>query len=191
MKNPKKVIMPIVICCMLGATSTGCARQTTTADTATATEQQDLETEQQDIETNETEQQDLETNETTKETETTVDIVPGTNMSDAAELPLNTQTAGTVEAGQTVWYSFTTGDTESYRVIMVNTSSDKTPVIEGRVYDEYGDGVGGQSHFVYNTGTPETIDIEKADAESIYYISLQGDTREDIDYTVVVKPIEK
>ena len=193
MKNIKKIIMPLVISCMIG-TFTGCSQQTATpANTVEETKQQ--ESTQQETETTVTEEKETSVEPESKETVTTADIVPGTNMSEAADLPLNTQTTGTVETGQTLWYAFTTGDTEgtSYRVMIVNTTSDNDKsIIEGHVCDEYGDEVGGSSHFVYGDGTPETIDIEKADAGTTYYISLKVENfREDTDYTLVVKPLEK
>lgn len=184
--------MTLTIACMIG-TFTGCSQQTAApANTVEETKQQ--ESTQQEPETTVTEEKESSV-ESEKETITTADIAPGTNMSEAADLPLNTQTAGTVETGQTLWYSFTTGDTEgaSYRVMIVNTTSDNDKsIIEGHVCDEYGDEVGGSSHFVYGDGTPETIDIEKADANATYYISLKVENfREDTDYTLIVKPLEK
>ena len=193
MKNIKKIIMPLVISCMIG-TLAGCSTQQTATPTTTEQEATQQETETEVTEVTEEKETAVES-EPEKETVTTADIVPGTNMSESAELPLNTQTAGTVESGQAVWYSFTTGDTEgaSYRVMIVNTSSgnDKA-IMQGHVCDEYGDEVGGSSHYVYNDGTPETIDIEKSSANSTYYISLEVENfREDTDYTIVVKPMEK
>ena len=189
MRNIKKIIMPLVISCMIG-TFTGCSTQQTAAPANT-----EQESTQQESETTVTEEKETTVEPESKETITTADIAPGTNMSEAAELPLNTQTTGTVETGQTLWYAFTTGNEEgmSYRVMIVNTTSDNDKsIIEGHVCDEYGDEVGGSSHFVYGDGTPETIDIEKADANATYYISLKVENfREDTDYTLIVKPLEK
>lgn len=152
-------------------------------------------TKTQSVENNETETETQEADTTSEPT--TVDIMPGTSMSEAAELPLNATTTGTVESGQSVWYSFTTGDTEgmTYKVMMENVTSDpdKTHAIyEGHVCDEYGETVGGTSHFVRIEDTaPEVITVEKAKANTTYYISLDVQAfRDDTDFTIVVKPVE-
>ena len=179
MRNTKKIIMTLTIACMIG-TFTGCSQQTAApANTVEETKQQ--ESTQQEPETTVTEEKESSV-ESEKETITTADIAPGTNMSEAADLPLNTQTAGTVETGQTLWYSFTTGDTEgaSYRVMIVNTTSDNDKsIIEGHVCDEYGDEVGGSSHFVYGDGTPETIDIGLAQ-KNMKVLIVDADPQSDV-----------
>lgn len=190
----KKIITSIAIACMVGTMLAGCSKeQHTQPSTESVKETQSVESETKETTAPETEE-NTETVEDTKSEVTTVDITPGTNMTDAAELPLNAKASGTVESGETAWYSFTTGDREgvTYRVMIVNTTSGKDEaIVEGRVCDEYGDEVGGTSHFVYDDGTPENIDVEKASATTTYYISLKVEPfRDDTDYTIAVKPME-
>ncbi len=115
-------------------------------------------------------------------------------MSDAAQINLEQEVSGTVESAGAAWYSFTTGpeDKMDYKVLLVNTSADDADaVIEGSVLDEFGEPVAGKYNYAYNDGTPCVMTIEKAKANTTYYISLTVEGYDsDTGYTVVVKPVE-
>lgn len=128
-----------------------------------------------------------------KQTETTAEIEPAENMSDAPDLPLNTKVEHEIYSGQTQWYSFTTGEESGvdYGVIFVNTTSADEPgdhTVEGMVRNEFGEEVGGGYHFVDAGESAETITIERAEANTTYYIGVKLESfRKDSGYTLVVK----
>lgn len=115
-------------------------------------------------------------------------------MSDAAQINLEQEVSETVESAGAAWYSFTTGpeDKMDYKVLLVNTSADDADaVIEGSVLDEFGEPVAGKYNYAYNDGTPCVMTIEKAKANTTYYISLTVEGYDsDTGYTVVVKPVD-
>ena len=115
-------------------------------------------------------------------------------MSDAAQINLEQEVSGTVETNGAAWYSFTTGpeDEMDYKILLVNTTADDTEaVIEGSVLDEFGESVAGEYNYAYSDGTPCVMTLEKAKANTTYYISLTVEGyNNDTGYKVVVKPVE-
>lgn len=190
MKGLKKIIAAVMAVCMMGVVLAGCGGskdETTGATEATTVA----------VETEGTKEEASETTEEKTEAKTEAeddDVEAGTNMSDAAQIGLEQEVAGTVESAGAAWYSFTTGpeDEMDYKVLLVNTTADDTEaVIEGSVLDEFGESVAGKYNYAYNDGTPCVMTIEKAKANTTYYISLTvSGYNNDTGYTVVVKPVE-
>ena len=114
-------------------------------------------------------------------------------MSDAPDLPLNTKVENEIYSDQTHWYSFTTGEESGvdYGVIFVNTTPGDEPgdhTVEGMVRNEFGEEVGGGYHFVDAGGSAITITIERAEANTTYYLGVKlASFRKDSGYTLVVK----
>ena len=163
----RKVLTILLISCMAGAMLAGCGNQSG-SDTGKG-------------------------NSAKSSKETTAEIAPGDNMSDAAELPLNTKVENEIYSGQTQWYAFTTGDEEGvdYGAIFVNTTpkdEEGDHTLEGMVRTEFGEEIGGGSHYVDAGESAETITIERAEPNTTYYIGVKLESfREDAGYTLVVK----
>lgn len=125
--------------------------------------------------------------------ETTADIAPGTDMSHSAELPLYTKVENEIYSGQTHWYSFTTGQENQvdYAVVLVNTTPGDTEgdhTVQGMLMNEFGEELGGGYHYVYSDGKPTTITLERAEANTTYYVGIKLENySEDSGYTLVVK----
>lgn len=191
----KKAMAAFMAVCMMGVVLAGCGGSDdgateTIEGTAAVTETEAIKEET----TSETAEEKT-TEKETEENTTAENLEAGTNMSEAVHIDLEQEAAGTVEAGTAVWYAFTTGDDEKmdYRVLVVNTTSgDSEAVIDGYIYNELGEPVVSGYNYAYSDGKPMTMTVEKAPANTTYYICLNVEGYyHDTDYTVVVKPIEE
>lgn len=204
----RKALAILLISCIVGTMTIGCGsapvsdsgnaaevtqetEEISEPETAPEPVQEDTSDEAEDTEipssTAETEEAEP------KQQETTAEIAPAENMSDAPDLPLNTKVRNEIYSGQTQWYTFTTGEESGvdYGVIFVNTTSADEPgdhTVEGMVRNEFGEEVGGGYHFVDAGESAETITIERAEPNTTYYIGVKLESfRKDSGYTLVVK----
>lgn len=195
MKGFKKIIAALMAVCMMGVVLAGCGGSKDETTGATEVTTAATETEGTKEEVSDPTKESTEAKTETKTEAQDADVEAGTNMSDAAQISLEQKASGTVETNGAAWYSFTTGpeDKMDYKVLLVNTTADDTEaVIEGSVLDEFGESVAGEYNYAYSDGTPCVMTIEKAKANTTYYISLTvSGYNNDTGYTVVVKPVEK
>lgn len=195
MKGFKKIIAALMAVCMMGVVLSGCggSKDETTGATEATTAATETEGTKEEVSDPTKESTEAKTEAKTEAQD--ADVEAGTNMSDAAQISLEQKASGTVETNGAAWYSFTTGpeDKMDYKVLLVNTTADDTEaVIEGSVLDEFGESVAGEYNYAYSDGTPCVMTIEKAKANTTYYISLTvSGYNNDTGYTVVVKPVEK
>lgn len=194
MKGLKKIIAAVMVVCMMGVVLAGCGGSKDETTGATEATTAAVETEGTKEEASDPTKENTEAKTEAKTEAEDDDVEAGTNMSDAAQINLEQEVSGTVESAGAAWYSFTTGpeDKMDYKVLLVNTSADDADaVIEGSVIDEFGEPVAGKYNYAYNDGTPCVMTIEKAKANTTYYISLTVEGYDsDTGYTVVVKPVE-
>lgn len=191
MKGFKRIIAVLMAVCMIGAVLAGCGGSNDETTGATEATTASAETEGTTEETTDT--AEATTEEATVEEATAGNVEAGTNMSDATEISLEQKVSGTVEAGGAAWYSFTTGSEEAdYNIVVVNTTSgDDRAIIDGAVYNEAGESIAGSYNYAYGNGVPSTMKIEKAAANTTYYVCLTVENfNSDTGYTVVVKTAE-
>lgn len=199
----RKILAILLISCITGTMAAGCgsapvsdsgnntdiSQETQEPEIDSAPVQEDSSDEAQESEPQSNTAEESEP----KQAETTAEIVPAENMSDAPDLPLNTKVENEIYSGQTQWYSFTTGEESGvdYGAIFVNTTPGDEPgdhTVEGMVRNEFGEEVGGGYHFVDAGESAETITIERAEANTTYYIGVKLESfRKDSGYTLVVK----
>ena len=200
----RKILKILLISCITGTMAAGCGMipaSDSGNDTEETQESQEQETDSAPVqEDTANEAEEIDTQSSTaeegsepKQEETTAEIEPAENMSDAPDLPLNTKVENEIYSNQTHWYSFTTGEESGvdYGVIFVNTTPGDEPgdhTVEGMVRNEFGEEVGGGYHFVDAGGSAITITIERAEANTTYYLGVKlASFRKDSGYTLVVK----
>lgn len=185
MKHVKKIITIFTIASVMGTMLVGCSGKSQTTSSS----------EPPKTEVESTAKPENETNESTEQsTVDSTEIVAGTEMSSAGNIPFNTTVSGLVESGSTAWYAFTTDDTErgTYKVISENTTSGEETTMEAIVYDEYGTKLAGNSQYVKNDGQIGTVTLEKASANTTYYIGINvAAFYDDCDYNITVKPVKE
>ena len=99
------------------------------------------------------------------------EIRGGTNMDDAAQLPMNTKVYGTLHDGRNMYYSFHTGPDagSSYQITVI----DKTPFdarIGFYVFDLPGSELAGAS--AYGDGIASTLTVDGLSPDTDYFIRL-------------------
>lgn len=205
MKNLKKIILALTISCMVGTSLVGCSllgnatKETTEEPQAEQTEQTETEPEEQQAEpeTTEPETQEQTTQEQTAQPQTNEQsggaITPGTNMSEAGQIPLNEKYAGSLIPKESAWFAFTTGSEPTiYNITFVNTSADQDYRLSGDVYTEYGDKIFYGSYDAMRDGKPVTIKADKLETNTTYYVCLSSNAFQgQMNYTIVVKPVDE
>lgn len=193
MKHVKKIITIFAIASVMGTMLVGCSGKSQTTSTSEPPKTEVESTAKPENETNESTEPSTEES-TEQSAVDSTEIVAGTEMSSAGNIPFNTTVSGLVESGSTAWYAFTTDDTErgTYKVISENTTSGEETTMEVIVYDEYGTKLAGNSQYVKNDGQIGTVTLEKASANTTYYIGINvAAFYDDCDYNITVKPVKE
>lgn len=118
------------------------------------------------------------------------EIIAGTNMYEAGEMPLNTNVPGHIKGDYrdttSAWYSFTTGSTAEteYTVVCTNTSPG-TCSLDFVLYDDLGAELA--QNQAENNGVPSTIVSSELTPDTTYYIQVSLNLWDDIDFILSVK----
>lgn len=114
------------------------------------------------------------------------EIIAGTNMYEAGEIPFNTNVPGRVEGNIYAWYSFTTGSTAGteYTIVCTNTSPG-TYSLDFVLYDDLGAELA--QNQAENNGVPSTIVSSELTPDTTYYIQVSLNLWDDIDFILSVK----
>ena len=114
------------------------------------------------------------------------EIIAGTNMYEAGEIPFNTNVPGRVEGNIYAWYSFTTGSTAGteYTIVCTNTSPG-TYSLDFALYDDLGTEL--TKNQANSNGTPSTVISNELNPDTTYYIRINSEVQEDTDFFLSVK----
>lgn len=121
------------------------------------------------------------------------EVVAGTNQSSATMLPIDTKVLGTIAESGNVWFGFTTGESETatYTGVAINTTAG-SDIIEGFLYDEYGNRLSESNLYAKQDGTPISITSDKLKPNTTYYIRLfSKNTNKKVSYSIAVKSSEE
>ncbi len=186
MKHVKKIITILSIVAVMGTMIVGCSSTPESPSNPEPSEKEDANANVDSENSNDTSEENV--------TVDATDIVAGSEMSSAGELPFNAKATGLVESGKTAWYSFTTDSTErgTYKVLSENITDGEETTMEVVIYDEDGTALAGDYNYVKNDGQVGTATLEKADANTTYYIGINVKPFDnDCDYNITVKPAKK
>ena len=118
------------------------------------------------------------------------ELVPGTNQENAILLPLGTEAFGTYQPGSYSWFAFTTGEKTgaTYKVTLVNETVNSNR-LKGILFDEYGEQISDDWHWndAGSSGTPGTYSTDKLQPDTTYYVRLESESEQPIDYSIIVK----
>lgn len=184
MKHMKKIITILSLIAVMGTMIVGCSSNSQSPSNSESSEKENTNANSEN--SNDVSEENL--------TVDAADIIAGSEMSSAGDLPFNTKVTGLVESGKTAWYSFTTDNTErgTYKVLSENITDGEETTMEVIVYDEYGTVLAGDYNYVKNDGQVGTVTLEKADANTTYYIGINVKPFDnDCDYNITVKPAKK
>lgn len=103
------------------------------------------------------------------------EVKPGTNMDDAALIPLDTKVSGTVAKDENLWFAFNTGAEENapYQISFINKTPDSPNLVLG-LFDQYGDRL--KQPEAGADGAMRTEEVTDLAANTTYYILLRGNS---------------
>lgn len=186
MKHIKKILTLFTITCMMGTMIVGCSNAPKETGKMENTEKSVEDNNEEDSTTSDKKEED------TVKVPEDMEVAAGKEMSSASSIPLETKVSGTAESGATAWYSFTTSDAETYKIMSENVTDGDETTMEVVVYDEYGTKLVGDKNYIKNNGKPGVATLEKADANTTYYIGINVETFvDDCDYNIIVKAVKE
>lgn len=178
----KKKIVSLVLCTFIVVLAlSACGKE---KEDAGETIEQVEQSEEQQLE--ETEEEVEEEAEKTVE-EDKDEVVPGSSQTNAYLLPLNTKVFGTVDADEYAWFAFTTGEEAgaTYNVTFVNETVESGR-LKGTVIDEYGTAMEGYE-CAERDGFPMTISSASLEPDTTYYVRLESENDDKLDYSLIIK----
>lgn len=183
MKHMKKIIATLSLVTVMGTIIIGCSSSSEPSSNSEPSKKEDTNANVDSEDSKDSSEENVEVN--------AADVIAGSEMSSAGELPFNAKATGLVESGKTAWYSFTTDSTErgTYKVLSENITDGEETTMEVVIYDEDGTALAGDYNYVKNDGQVGTATLEKADANTTYYIGINVKPFDnDCDYNITVKP---
>lgn len=186
MKHVKKIIATLSLVTVMGTMIIGCSSSSEPSSNSEPSKKEDTNANVDSEDSKDSSEENVEVN--------AADVIAGSEMSSAGELPFNAKATGLVESGKTAWYSFTTDSTErgTYKVLSENITDGEETTMEVVIYDEDGTALAGDYNYVKNDGQVGTATLEKADANTTYYIGINVKPFDnDCDYNITVKPAKK
>ena len=186
MKHMKKIIATLSLVTVMGTMIIGCSSSSEPSSNSEPSKKEDTNANVDSEDSKDSSEENVEVN--------AADVIAGSEMSSAGELPFNAKATGLVESGKTAWYSFTTDNTEreTYKVLSENITDGEETTMEVVIYDEDGTALAGDYNYVKNDGQVGTATLEKADANTTYYIGINVKPFDnDCDYNITVKPAKK
>ena len=119
-------------------------------------------------------------------------VVPGTNPTNAIQLPMDLNVTGTLRDYGNSWFAFTTENLENttYKISFANTLAGSNDLM-GYLYDEYGNELAYER--ARNDGQAVTLSTEGLKPDTTYYIALTRRlrTRPGVDYILNIHPSAK
>ena len=118
-------------------------------------------------------------------------VVPGTNPTNAIQLPMDLNVTGTLRDYGNSWFAFTTENLENttYKISFANTLAGSNDLM-GYLYDEYGNELAYER--ARNDGQAVTLSTEGLKPDTTYYIALTpAYGRAQVDYILNIHPSAK